>query len=72
MLCPKPLWEMIVRLLQVHRILIASGIVTCVLYAIREGLHATSFAHLTPWLHIGGSVLGAVVLGLYLHTIRHR
>lgn len=67
-----PLWEMIVRLLQVHRILIASGIVTCVLYAIREGLRATNFAHLAPWLHIGGSVLGAVVLGLYLHTIRNR
>lgn len=67
-----PLWEMIVRLLKVHRILIASGIVACVLYAIRGGLHATSFANLAIWLHIGGSVLGAVVLGLYLYTIRNR
>jgi hypothetical protein len=63
---------MIVRLLKVHRILIASGIVTCVLYTLREGLYATSFSNLATWLRIGGSMLGAVILGLYLYTIRNR
>jgi hypothetical protein len=59
-----------VQILRIHRILIASGIAVCLLYAGREVAnysHAHSSATLIP---AALSIVAAVALGVYLYSIR--
>jgi membrane-associated phospholipid phosphatase len=58
------------RLLTVHRILIASGIAVCLLYAGREVANYTDTHSATPLIHAALSVAAAVALALYLRSIR--
>ena len=58
------------QILTIHRILIASGIAVCLLYAGREVAiysHTYSSAAL---IHAAFSVVAAVALGVYLRSIR--
>ena len=58
------------RLLTVHRILIASGIAVCLLYAGREVANYTDTHSPAPLLHAALSVAAAVAMALYLRSIR--
>lgn len=58
------------RLLTVHRILIASGIAVCLLYAGREVANYTDTHSVAALLHAALSVAAAAALGLYLRSIR--
>ena len=64
------LQEACVHILKIHRILIASGIVVCLIYAGRE---VTTYSH-TPssvtLIHAALAIVAAVALGVYLHSIR--
>jgi len=59
-----------VRLLTVHRILIASGIAVCLLYAGREVANYTTAPSAAPLLHAALSIVAAAALALYLRSIR--
>jgi len=58
------------RLLTVHRILIASGIAVCLLYAGREVANYTTAPSADPLLHAAVAVAAAAALALYLRSIR--
>ena len=58
------------RLITVHRILIASGIAVCLLYAGREVANYTSAHSMAPLLHAAIAVTAAAALALYLRSIR--
>ena len=58
------------RLITAHRILIASGIAACLLYAGREVVHYTSAHSTATVIRIALSVAAAVALALYLRSIR--
>lgn len=58
------------RLLTVHRILIASGIAVCLLYAGREVANYTEAHSATPLIHAALSVAAAAALAVYLRSIR--
>lgn len=58
------------RLITVHRILIASGIAVCLLYAGREVANYTAVHSATPLIHAALSVAAAAALALYLRSIR--
>lgn len=59
------------HLLKIHRILIASGIVVCLVYTGRE---VATYSH-TPssvtLIHAALAVVAAVALGIYLYSIRN-
>ena len=59
-------------LLRIHRILIASGIVVCLLLAIRLGLNGDSTNPLGTGLRIGVPLLAAILQAYYLYHIRGR
>ena len=59
-------------LLKVHRILIVSGIVVCLLLAIRGASYASDLTRLETLVRVGLAVLGAVVLSFYLRSLRSR
>jgi hypothetical protein len=59
-----------VRLLKVHRLLIGSGIVVCLLLSIRHGLLYVHSGNQGNLLRAVGTVIVAVVLGWYLRSIR--
>jgi len=58
------------RLLTVHRILIASGIAVCLLYAGREVANYTEAHSAFSLLRAALSVAAAAALALYLRSIR--
>jgi hypothetical protein len=58
-------------LLRIHRILIGSGIVVCLLLAVRLGGGETS-SPLGTVLRIGAPLLAAALQGYYLYRIRGR
>ena len=58
------------RLIAVHRILIASGIAVCLLYAGREVANYTATPSAAPLIHAAISVAAAAALALYLRSIR--
>jgi len=58
------------RLIAVHRILIASGIAVCLLYAGREVANYTAVHSTATLLHAALSVAAAAALALYLRSIR--
>ena len=58
------------RLITVHRILIASGIAVCLLYAGREVANYTTAPGTAPLLHAALAVAAAAALALYLRSIR--
>ena len=62
--------EACVHLLKIHRILIASGIVVCLVYAGREvATYGNTHSSVTLILAVL-AVAAAVALGIYLHSIR--
>jgi hypothetical protein len=62
--------EACVHLLKVHRILIASGIVVCLVYIGREvATYSNTHSSVTLILAVL-AVAAAVALGIYLHSIR--
>jgi hypothetical protein len=62
--------EACVHILKIHRILIASGIIVCLVYAGRE-VATYSKAHSNASLiHAALAVAAAVALGIYLYSIR--
>ena len=59
-------------LLRVHRILIGSGIVVCLLLAVRLGWGGESSSPLGTLLRIGAPLLAAILQVCYLYRIRGR
>ena len=62
--------EACVQILKIHRILIASGIAVCLLYAGREVANYSNTHSSVTLLHAALSVTAAVALGVYLYSIR--
>ncbi len=58
------------RLITVHRILIASGIAVCLLYAGREVANYTTAPSAATLIHAALSIAAAAALALYLRSIR--
>lgn len=58
------------RLITAHRILIATAIAACLLYAGREVVHYTSAHSMAGILRLGLSIAAAAGLSLYLRSIR--
>lgn len=59
-------------LLRIHRILIASGIVVCLLLAVRLGWNDEPIGPLGMGLRVGVPLLAAVLQAYYLYRIRGR
>ena len=59
-------------LLRVHRILITSGIIVCLLLAIRLGWGGEHLSPLATGLRIGVPLLAAALQAYYLYHIRGR
>ena len=59
-------------LLKVHRMLIVSGIIVCLLLAIRGVGTASEPTRPVTLIRVGCAVLGAVALGIYLRSLRSR
>ena len=64
------LQEACVHILKIHRILIASGIVVCLVYAGREVATYSNTPSSVTLIHAALAVVAAVALGIYLHSIR--
>ena len=62
--------EACVQLIKIHRILIASGIAVCLLYAGREVANYTNAPSVVTLIRAALSVVAAAALGVYLHSIR--
>ena len=60
------------NLLRIHRILISSGIVVCLLLAARLGWGGDPSNPLGTALRVGAPLLAAVLQGYYLYRIRGR
>ena len=58
------------QILKIHRILIASGIAVCLLYAGREVVNYTNAHSIVILLRAALSVAAAAALGAYLYSIR--
>ena len=59
-------------LLRIHRLLIASGIVVCLLLALRLGWSGEHTSPLGTGLRIGAPLLAAALQAYYLYRIRGR
>ena len=58
------------HLLKIHRILIASGIVVCLVFTGREVANYSNTHSSGPLIHGALAVAAAVALGVYLYSIR--
>ena len=58
------------RLIAVHRILIASGIAVCMLYTGREVANYTNAHNAASLIHAALAVAAAAALAVYLRSIR--
>jgi len=63
--------EACVHILNIHRILIASGIIVCLIYAGREVATYSNTPSSVTLIHAALAVAAAVALGIYLHSIRN-
>ena len=68
--CEHTLRRSVLRLIAVHRILIASGIAVCLLYAGREVVNYTDAHSAASRIHAALAVVAAAALVLYLRSIR--
>ena len=68
--CPPYSQEACVHLLKIHRILIISGIVVCLVYAGREVATYSNTPSSVILIHAALAVVAAVALGVYLYSIR--
>ena len=68
--CPPYSQEACVHLLKIHRILIASGIIVCLVYAGREVATYSNTHSSVTLIHAALAVVVAMALGIYLHSIR--
>jgi hypothetical protein len=59
-----------VHILKIHRILIASGIVVCLVYTGREMATYSNTPSSVTLIHAALAVVAAVALGVYLYSIR--
>jgi hypothetical protein len=59
-----------VHILKIHRILIASGIVVCLVYTGREMATYSNAPSSVTLIHAALAVVAAVALGVYLYSIR--
>ena len=62
--------EACVHILKIHRILIASGIVVCLVYAGREVATYSNTPSSATLIRAALAIVAAVALGVYLHSIR--
>ena len=62
--------EACVHILKIHHILIASGIVVCLVYTGREVANYSNTHSSVTLIQAGLAVAAAVALGIYLHSIR--
>jgi hypothetical protein len=62
--------EACVHILKIHRILIVSGIVVCLVYAGREVATYSNTPSSVTLIHAALAVVAAVALGVYLYSIR--
>ena len=62
--------EACVQLLKIHRILIVSGIVVCLVYAGRAVAIYNNTHSSVTLIHAALAVVAAVALGVYLYSIR--
>jgi hypothetical protein len=62
--------EACVHILKIHRILIASGIVVCLVYAGRAVATYSNTPSSVTLIHAVLAVAAAVALGIYLYSIR--
>ena len=58
------------HILKIHRILIASGIVVCLVYAGREVAIYSNTPSSATLIRAALAIVAAVALGIYLHSIR--
>ena len=58
------------HILKIHRILIASGIIVCLIYAGREVATYSNTPSSVTLIQAALAVAAAVALGIYLHSIR--
>ena len=58
------------HILKIHRILIVSGIVVCLVYAGRAMATYNNTSSSVSLIHAALSVAAAVALGVYLYSIR--
>ena len=58
------------RLITVHRILIASGIAVCLFYAGREVANSIDAHSAAPLIHAALAIAAAAALAIYLRSIR--
>ena len=58
------------RLITVHRILIASGIAVCLIYAGREVANYIDARSTAPLIHAALAIAAAAALAIYLRSIR--
>jgi hypothetical protein len=61
-----------VRLMQVHRLLIGSGIAVCLVFGFKQGVIYTGSGDLSALVRTGLAGLVAAALGLYLYSLRGR
>jgi hypothetical protein len=59
-------------LLQAHRLLIASSIVVCVIYTIRQAVYYARHSGIGTLVSAGIALLIGLALSLYLYSLRHR
>jgi hypothetical protein len=60
------------RLMQVHRLLIGSGIAVCLLFGFQQGVIYSSSGELSALIRTGLAGFIAAALGLYLYSLRGR
>ena len=58
------------HILKIHRILITSGIVVCLIYAGREVATYSNTPSSAALIRVALAIVAAVALGVYLHSIR--
>jgi uncharacterized membrane protein len=61
-----------VSVLQAHRILIASSLVACVIYILRQALDYSKHHGVGTLLSACIAVVLSIALSLYLYSLRHR
>lgn len=58
--------------LQAHRILIASSLVACVIYTVRQTIDYTKHSGVGTLVSACIALLIGIALSLYLYSLRHR
>jgi hypothetical protein len=61
-----------VTVLQAHRILIASSIVACVIYTVRQAIYYAKYSGVGTLVSACIALVIGIALSLYLYSLRHR